>query len=130
MGAYRTALGKLLLAFVTPDALDDHLPREPFPALTKRTITRRHALVTELEQIRRSGYALDNEEGDVGVFCNAVPVRRGSERVAALSVTGPAGEFAAPATERLLVRLREAAVALETGNQFHYAVQIVRRSLR
>jgi IclR family acetate operon transcriptional repressor len=129
-GAYRTGLGKALLAFAAPGELDEHLPPEPFPAETKRTITRRRDLVTELDHIRRAGYAFDNEEGDVGVCCLAVPIRRGSEVVAALSVTGPAGEFTPPLRERLLPPVREAALALEEANQFHYALRIVRRSLR
>jgi DNA-binding IclR family transcriptional regulator len=129
-GAYRTGLGKVLLAFTEPAKLDEHLLAEPFPAMTKRTITKRRDLVSELEHIRRAGYAFDNEEGDAGVCCLAVPIRRGSEVVAALSVTGPAGEFSVPARERFLPPLREAALSLERKDQFHYALQIVRRSLR
>src|ERR1039458_10237310 len=48
-----------------------------------------------------------------------LPIRRGSEVVAALSVTGPAGEFTPPLRERLLPPVREAALALEEANQFH-----------
>lgn len=129
-GAYRTGLGKVLLAFTVDGDLDSHLPPEPYPATTKRTITKRRDLVAELDNIRRSGYAFDNEEGDVGVCCLAVPIRRGPDVVAALSVTGPAGEFAGPARERLLLPIREAALVLENSNQFHYALQFVRRSLR
>ena len=112
-GAYRTGLGKALLAFAAPDRLSDHLPPEPFPALTKRTITTRRAMLIELEQVRRAGYAFDNEEGDVGVCCLAVPIRQGSEVVAAVSVAGPAGEFGVSAGDKLLPPLREAAFSLE-----------------
>jgi DNA-binding IclR family transcriptional regulator len=129
-GAYRTGLGKVLLAFTALDELDEHLPAEPFPGLTRRTITKRRDLVTELEHVRRAGYAFDNEEGDTGVCCLAVPIRRGSDVVAALSVTGPTGEFAGPAREALLPSIREAALNLERRDQFQHALQIVRRSLR
>jgi IclR family acetate operon transcriptional repressor len=128
--AYRTGLGKVLLAFTDTGQLDEHLLPEPYPAMTNRTITKRRDLVTELEHIRRAGFAFDNEEGDVGVCCLAVPIRRGSEVVAAISVTGPTGEFTTPARERLLAPMRQAALSLERTDQFYYALQIVRRSLR
>ncbi len=128
--AYRTGLGKVLLAFTDVAQVDEHLPPEPYPTMTKRTITKRRDLLSELEHIRRAGFAFDNEEGDVGVCCLAVPIRRGSEVVAAISVTGPAGEFTAAAREHLLSPMREAALSLERTDQFYYALQIVRRSLR
>jgi IclR family acetate operon transcriptional repressor len=129
-GAYHTGVGKVLLAFTDASELDGHLPTEPFPALTRRTITKRRDLVGELESIRRRGYSFDNEEGDFGVCCLAVPIRRGPDVVAALSVTGPAGELAGPAGQRLLPFIRQAAVSLEEEHQFHYALENVRRSLR
>jgi len=129
-GAYRTGLGKVLLAFSPPETLDSHLPPEPFPALTKRTITNRRGMLSELERVRRAGYGFDNEEGDIGVCCLAVPIRYGSEVVAAVSVAGPAGEFRASTEDELLPLLREAAFSLEKSNQFHYALQMVRRTLR
>ena len=129
-GAYRTGLGKALLAFAAPDRLSDHLPPEPFPALTKRTITTRRAMLIELEQVNQAGYAFDNEEGDVGVCCLAVPIRQGSEVVAAVSVAGPAGEFGVSAGDRSFPPLREAAFSLRKSNQFHYALQDGRRTLQ
>ena len=62
-----TALGKVLLAFgdtPIPDSLESHTPR---------TITNPQALQFELVQIRRQGYALDDEEFDAGIRCIAVP---------------------------------------------------------
>ena len=87
-------------------------------------------MLIELEQVRRAGYAFDNEEGDVGVCCLAVPIRQGSEVVAAVSVAGPAREFGVSAGDKLLPPLREAAFSLGRSNQFHYALQMVRRTLR
>jgi IclR family acetate operon transcriptional repressor len=129
-GAHQTGLGKLLLAFLGAEALAGHLPREPFPARTKRTITTRRALLAEVETIRRSGYAFDDEEGDAGVCCLAVPIRRGASVAAALSVAGPAGELSAVTHERYLALLRDIAAELENDVQFQHAVAIARRALR
>jgi DNA-binding IclR family transcriptional regulator len=49
--------------------------------------------------------------------------------VAAISVTGPAGELPVNAHASLLANLREAAVTLERQSQFQHALQIARRSV-
>lgn len=128
-GAHQTGLGKVLLAFAEPDVLSQHLPPEPYEARTKRTITTRRAMLAELERIRRAGYAFDDEEGDIGARCLAVPIYRHPDVVAAISVTGPAGELPVSAHAPLLASLREAAVTLEKHSPFQHALQIARRSL-
>jgi IclR family acetate operon transcriptional repressor len=53
--AYATALGKALLAELTPAEVDRLLPAGSLPALTEHTVTRRAALHAELEETRRRG---------------------------------------------------------------------------
>jgi IclR family KDG regulon transcriptional repressor len=63
-----TAVGKALLAF-------SDLPIPAYlEAETTRTITDHETLERHLEQIRASGYALDDEEHQEGVRCLAAPV--------------------------------------------------------
>lgn len=85
-----TALGKCLLAFdpTVP------LPAE-MPTFTPRTITDPDALKVHLDQTRRQGYAIDDEEYDYGVRCVAAPVfdYRGKV-VGAIGISGPAGRMA------------------------------------
>lgn len=87
--AHCTALGKALLAELPPEEvarrLGDNLPR-----LTRKTIGSHQALAAHLERVRAQGYAVDDEEEDVGVRCVASPIRIGAEAVAAISVSGPA----------------------------------------
>jgi IclR family KDG regulon transcriptional repressor len=84
-----TALGKCLLAFGNHLALPDDLPR-----FTPRTITDLDTLRAHLEQTRRQGYAVDDEEYDYGVRCVAAPVRdyRGKV-IGAIGISGPAGRM-------------------------------------
>jgi IclR family KDG regulon transcriptional repressor len=79
-----TALGKALLAF------GDYDIPERLDSLTNRTITSVAELEKDLEETRRRGYALDDEEYDYGVRCIAVPVRdlRGKV-IAAIGISGP-----------------------------------------
>jgi DNA-binding IclR family transcriptional regulator len=59
-------------------------------AYTANTITRLDALLEELARIRAKGFAVDNEEIEIGVRCIGAPVRDSSDRVfAAVSVSGP-----------------------------------------
>lgn len=84
-----TALGKTLLAFGDNVALPANLP-----AFTPRTITNPETLRMHLEQTRRQGYAIDDEEYDYGVRCVAAPVYdfRGKV-IGAIGISGPAGRI-------------------------------------
>lgn len=84
-----TALGKCLLTFDSTAEMPAELP--PF---TARTITDHKSLAAHLEQTRRQGYAVDDEEYDFGVRCVAAPVfdYRGKV-VGAIGISGPAGRM-------------------------------------
>ena len=82
---HNTALGKALLAFG-----DFPLP-ERMPKLTDATITNIDEFQKHLEEICYLGYALDNEENEVGVRCIAVPVFNDIGFViASIGISGPA----------------------------------------
>jgi len=88
--AYCTGVGKVLLAFAEAGALDAYLRTCDFARYTEHTIANRSTLLTELQGIRNRGWALDDEEHEVGVRCVAAPVRDGKGSVvAALSISGP-----------------------------------------
>ncbi|MGD0706925.1 MAG: IclR family transcriptional regulator [Anaerolineaceae bacterium] len=80
-----TALGKALLAFG-----DLELPSD-LTSFTPRTITDPEMLRRHLNEVRQHGYAVDDEEFDIGVRCIAVPVFdfRG-KAVGAIGISGPA----------------------------------------
>jgi DNA-binding IclR family transcriptional regulator len=58
--------------------------------MTPNTITSAKRLLKELRAVRARGYALDEEEHELGVRCVAAPVRNHEGKVvAAISVAGP-----------------------------------------
>ncbi len=73
--AYRTAVGKLLLSYAvdSEEALREVLGPEPLAAQTAHTITDPAVLWRELQETRARGYAVDDQENEVGVNCVAVP---------------------------------------------------------
>lgn len=88
--AYRTALGKAILAFSNSDLVEPVL-QAPMPAATTATITSPEQFLRELEAVRQRGFAYDRGEGDAGIVCVAAPIVDPlGIAFAAMSVTGPA----------------------------------------
>jgi DNA-binding IclR family transcriptional regulator len=91
--AYCSASGKLFLALMPPAKRDLALSGMPLERLTENTLIDKSALLKELSDIRRDGYALDREEFMSGLVCLAVPIfqQKGRSRtcVAALAIQAP-----------------------------------------
>jgi DNA-binding IclR family transcriptional regulator len=127
---YCTGLGKVLLSELPDDRLPRVLPDDPFPAMTEDTITTLADLRRDLKKTLRRGYALDDNERSPGLRCVAVPVRVGGECLAAVSVSGPAGEFTPAKQHEYVAALDEVAKAMPDDPDFATALRIVHRSLR
>ncbi len=84
-----SGLGRAILAY-SDAATTDAVIAAGLTARTPRTITHPDALRRELAAIPDRGWALDREEGNIGVSCVAAPIFGPlGDVVAALSVTGP-----------------------------------------
>ena len=87
---HATAVGKLFLAEDGAEMCRDYSARTGLPARTPHSITEPEALWRSIRDIPRLGYALDDEEAELGVGCIGAPVRDASGRlVAGLSVSAP-----------------------------------------
>ncbi len=88
--AHCSSLGKVILAFSEPGAVDKFLLGRVLEGFTRNTITSPALFVHEIETVRRNGYALDDEEREEGLRCIGAPVRSSSgEVIASVSVAGP-----------------------------------------
>lgn len=125
-----TGLGKVLLSELPPERLARVLPAEPFPALTEHTLTTHADLRRDLDRIGRRGYALDDNERSTGLRCVAVGVRVDGKCLAAVSVSGPAGEFTVARQHEYVAVLDGSAKAMADDPDFTAALRIVHRSLR
>jgi len=94
--AYCTSLGRVLLAHLPPGELDAYLARTELAPRTEHTITDGDALRAVLAQVREQGYALNNEELELGLRSIAVPVRGASGRVVAALNVGAQAVRVAP----------------------------------
>jgi IclR family acetate operon transcriptional repressor len=73
--AYCSALGKILLASLSPQQLEDFLHDGDFIALTPQTITTIDGLRSEIAAVRQRGYAVDNKEVYQAICCIGAPIR-------------------------------------------------------
>lgn len=88
------APGKVLMAYLSSERLEDFLDNTELQTAGPNTITDRDELLLELQRIRECGYAISREETYLGAFSIAAPVWDFSGLViAALSVTGPVSRF-------------------------------------
>jgi IclR family transcriptional regulator, acetate operon repressor len=106
--AYCTGVGKMLLSLEvrSEDELVERLGTRDLPARTPHTITSASALWAELEATRDRGYAVDDQENEVGINCLAVPVRldaglrpTGAISISALAFRTPLDRLVAEAPE-------------------------------
>jgi IclR family KDG regulon transcriptional repressor len=102
------APGKIFHAARQPEALADLLARDPLQSFTPRSITDPARYTTMLAEVRRQGYAVDNEEYLPGVRAVAAPVWDwSSEIIATLYVVG----FTSHLTDERLAELARQVVA-------------------
>ncbi|MBU4047794.1 IclR family transcriptional regulator, partial [bacterium] len=85
-----TALGKVLLTYLSAEERKRILGEKALPRLTENTITDEEELEKELGKVREQGFALDREENEKDVCCVAAPIRNYQGKViAAVSISGP-----------------------------------------
>ena len=91
---YCTGVGKSILAFLPPEEVRSIWERTEPEKFTPRTLTDLDSLYADLEQVRARGWALDEEEHEVGVVCVAAPVFRcDGAPVGAVSVSAPSARM-------------------------------------
>lgn len=104
--AYCTAAGKVQLAYMSEEELDQYFPAKELKGYTPNTIINAGELKKHLKKIAEQGYAIDNEELDIGVRCVGSPIRDYTRRiVGAVSVSGPSMRLSQERIDKELVPL-------------------------
>jgi DNA-binding IclR family transcriptional regulator len=108
-----TGLGKAILAWQPASFRDELLATTKLERLTPHSITRSTDLIAELGRIQRRGYAIDNEEVELGARCVAAPVLDSSGYVAAgVSVSGPVTRMSRTRTNETANAVKRAALKI------------------
>ncbi|CZQ92927.1 transcription regulator iclr n-terminal [Trichococcus palustris] len=66
---YYTAVGKAILATRQNESIKEYWDKIKPEQRTENTITTFERLIKEIEEVRKNGYAIDDEECDIGIFC-------------------------------------------------------------
>ncbi len=99
--AYCTSLGRVMLAHMPPAELDQYLARTKLRPMTENTVTSVKRLRAILTDVRQAGYAINDEELELGLRSIAVPVRGASGTVlAALNVGAQAARVSVKQLEQ------------------------------
>jgi IclR family pca regulon transcriptional regulator len=109
--AYCTSMGRVLLAYLPTDQLENYLANVTLVPHTTRTVNSIDKLRLALRNVRRNGYALCDQEYEVGLRSLAVPVYAPSGRVVAtINLSGNAPRMSVLDMQtRFLSHLRNAA---------------------
>jgi IclR family transcriptional regulator, pca regulon regulatory protein len=111
---YCTALGRVLLAGLPPEQTQQQLAKSELIAHTRFTVTSRRRLEEILTQVRAEGFAVNDQELEIGLRSIAVPVRNVvGATVAAMNVSTQASRVSRrELLERELPALKAAAERL------------------
>jgi len=113
MELHCTGLGKALIAHLPQPELLEFVKSHGLSRHNEKTICSCDELLLDLATCARRGYALDDEEHEIGFRCVAVPVSRGDgEVVAAICVAGTIAQIKPGALIGLVRSLKETASAI------------------
>ena len=113
--AWCTSMGRVLLAGMAEQDRTRLIAQAPIVANTPKTLVNPTAIEDAIRRVGRDGYAIVDEELEIGLISIAVPVRdRSGKVVAAINVPAQAGRYtSAQLKARTLPHLRKAAASIE-----------------
>jgi IclR family acetate operon transcriptional repressor len=107
---HASGIGKAILAHRAPAQVAETIRRAGLPRFTEHTLTTEAALAADLAAVRARGYAVDDEERNLGMRCvGAAIFNEFGEAVAGLSISGPSVRLTPDAIARFGPLVRDAA---------------------
>ena len=122
-----TSLGKMLLAGMDGDLALETLLRGEMDRRTEKTLVTPEDVMADVARSRVRGYAIDDEEGDEGVYCVAVPMTPCPAKrpwYASISLSGPVGEMNEPHRDRMVEELQRTAEIMSQNAELSAALKI------
>ena len=102
--AYCTSLGRVLLGALPDDELAERLERSGITSRTKYTVTGMKDLLARIEQVRKQGWSMVNQELEEGLVSMSAPITdRAGRTVAALNISGQANRTSAKTMQETML---------------------------
>ncbi|MGF3104015.1 IclR family transcriptional regulator [Rossellomorea sp. DUT-2] len=105
--AHGSALGKAILAFMEPDTQESFLRYLQYAKTTIHTFDDRQLFLYHLKAIKEQGYAVDDEETEIGVRCIAVPIYVNGRVMASVAISGPVSRLSKKLDKTISKDLKE-----------------------
>lgn len=118
MRVHATSVGKALVAHIPQERLQNIIAETGMEKRTTKTITTLPKLLKELEKVRTQGYAVDDEENNMGARCVGAPVFNQQGAIeAAVGLSGTTNQVNPQTMPRILEALKDAArhVSMQLG---------------
>lgn len=118
MRVHATSVGKALVAHIPQERLEKILAHVGMEKRTPKTITTLPRLLKDLERVRAQGFAVDDEENNLGARCVGAPVFNQQGMIeASLGLSGTTNQVNAQTMPRILEALKDAArhVSMQLG---------------
>jgi DNA-binding IclR family transcriptional regulator len=108
-----TSLGKCLLAHLPEEDVDRLIGQHGLLRHNENTIVSPARLKRELARTRALGYAMDDEEEEIGIRCIGAPVLNWERRVvAAISVAGTTMQISSETCDEIVDRVKQTALGI------------------
>jgi IclR family acetate operon transcriptional repressor len=123
MPLHATSVGKAIAAHFSVAELEAAIRKHGLKQRTPKTITTHALLLAETEKIRARGYAVDDEENNLGARCLGAPILDGFGRVlGAVGVSGSTGQIGRSSVRGLAEHVMAAArqIAAQLGRHSGY----------
>ncbi len=118
MRVHATSVGKALVAYIPQERLETFIGERAMEKRTPKTITTLPRLLKELEKVRTQGYAVDDEENNLGARCVGAPVFNQQGAIeASVGLSGTTNQVNAQTMPRILEALKDAArhISMQLG---------------
>jgi IclR family transcriptional regulator, KDG regulon repressor len=117
---YCTAVGKVMLAYMSDEQRKRLLPQLALKRYTPNTVGNLQQLEAELHRIRKNGYACDLEEHELHIRCVAAPIWDHTGLVnASLSITAPIVRMAISRLRQLAPLIQAAGLQISRELGYH-----------
>jgi len=118
MRVHATSVGKAMAAHIPQARMEEIIAERGMEKRTSKTITALPRLLKELEKVRTQGYAVDDEENNMGARCVGAPVFDQSGGIeAGLGLSGTTNQVNAHTMPRIVEALKDAArhISMQLG---------------
>lgn len=108
---YCSAMGKSILADQTDEQIEEYFNNHTLVKKTENTITTKEGFMKEIHEIRKNGYAFDNEEHEADIFCVGASITVNGKNYGAFSVSVPKYRI----TDEFITQIIENVLACKRG---------------